>query len=45
MTAADNFYTRDFHGYGQFPPNPKWPGNAKVAVSFVVNYEEGGENT
>jgi OHCU decarboxylase len=31
-------------GYGQNPPDPKWPGGAYVAVQFVVNYEEGGEN-
>jgi OHCU decarboxylase len=31
-------------GYGQNPPDPKWPGHAHVAVQFVVNYEEGGEN-
>ncbi|WP_310622093.1 allantoinase PuuE [Flexibacterium corallicola] len=31
-------------GYGPFPPNPQWPNSAKVAVQFVLNYEEGGEN-
>jgi putative urate catabolism protein len=31
-------------GYGQYPPDPKWPGGACVAVQFVINYEEGGEN-
>ncbi|KAJ3270851.1 hypothetical protein HK104_004847 [Borealophlyctis nickersoniae] len=36
---------RDFVGYGEQPPNPQWPGGAKIALSFVVNYEEGGENT
>jgi peptidoglycan/xylan/chitin deacetylase (PgdA/CDA1 family) len=36
---------RDLIGYGPSPPNPKWPGNAVIAVSFVLNYEEGGENT
>lgn len=35
---------RDFIGYGKSPPNPCWPGNAKLAINFVVNYEEGGEN-
>lgn len=35
---------RDLRGYGAFPPDPKWPGNARVAVQFVLNYEEGGEN-
>src|SRR5690606_23933895 len=37
-------YPRDMRGYGQNPPDPKWPGGAHVAVQFVVNYEEGGEN-
>lgn len=37
-------YPRDFLGYGQNPPDPKWPDGAKIAVQFVVNYEEGGEN-
>lgn len=39
-----NRYPRDMHGHGQTPPDPKWPGGAKIAVQFVVNYEEGGEN-
>jgi peptidoglycan/xylan/chitin deacetylase (PgdA/CDA1 family) len=34
---------RDLIGYGPNPPHPKWPNNAKLAVSFVINYEEGGE--
>jgi OHCU decarboxylase len=37
-------YQRDMRGYGANPPDPKWPGGAHVAVQFVVNYEEGGEN-
>ena len=37
--------TRDFTGYGANPPDPKWPNGAKLALSFVLNYEEGGENT
>lgn len=37
-------YPRDLHGYGAHPPDPKWPGGAKIAVQFVLNYEEGGEN-
>jgi OHCU decarboxylase len=37
-------YVRDMRGYGANPPDPKWPGGAHVAVQFVVNYEEGGEN-
>ncbi|MEO1701271.1 MAG: allantoinase PuuE [Pseudomonadota bacterium] len=43
MTHA-NRYPRDMLGYGSNPPHPKWPGDAKIAVQFVVNYEEGGEN-
>ncbi len=37
-------YPRDLRGYGPQTPDPKWPGGAKIAVQFVVNYEEGGEN-
>ena len=37
-------YPRDLIGYGRSTPDPRWPGDAYVAVQFVVNYEEGGEN-
>ncbi|MEM8978052.1 MAG: allantoinase PuuE [Pseudomonadota bacterium] len=37
-------YPRDMRGYGQSPPDPCWPGGARIAVQVVVNYEEGGEN-
>ncbi|MDP1729716.1 MAG: allantoinase PuuE [Devosia sp.] len=37
-------YPRDMYGYGQNPPDPEWPGGARIAVQFVLNYEEGGEN-
>jgi putative urate catabolism protein len=37
-------YPRDMRGYGRNPPDPRWPGEAKVCVQFVLNYEEGGEN-
>jgi len=37
------YNTRDSAGYGHTPPNPKWPGGAKVAINFILNYEEGGE--
>ena len=40
----DAAYPRDLLGYGSTPPAARWPGNARVAVQFVVNYEEGGEN-
>ncbi|KAJ3105359.1 hypothetical protein HK100_003902 [Physocladia obscura] len=39
------FDERHLAGYGANSPNPKWPNNARIAISFVVNYEEGGENT
>jgi len=37
-------YPRDLVGYGRTPPDPRWPGGARIAVQFVLNYEEGGEN-
>ena len=37
-------YPRDLVGYGRHPPHAQWPGNARIAVQFVLNYEEGGEN-
>lgn len=37
-------YVRDMIGYGATPPDPQWPGGAKIAVQIVMNYEEGGEN-
>lgn len=37
-------YPRDMAGYGRSTPDPRWPGDAAIAVQFVVNYEEGGEN-
>ncbi len=38
-------YPRDLKGYGRHVPHAKWPGGARVAVQFVLNYEEGGENS
>lgn len=38
-------FARDFIGYGRQPPNASWPNGAKIAVSFVINYEEGAERT
>ena len=38
-------YPRDLVGYGRNPPDPRWPGGARIAVQFVVNYEEGGERS
>jgi putative urate catabolism protein len=43
MTAAR--YPRDLEGYGKERPHARWPGAARVAVQFVLNYEEGGENS
>jgi len=37
-------YPRDFTGYGATSPNVQWPNGARIAVQFVLNYEEGGEN-
>ncbi len=37
-------YPRDLIGYGQNPPKADWPGNARIALQFVLNYEEGGES-
>lgn len=39
----DNLHHRDFVGYGGHPPHPRWPGGARVALNFVMNYEEGSE--
>lgn len=44
MSSNNNDYPRDLIGYGANPPHPNWPGNAKIALQFVINYEEGGEN-
>lgn len=41
---ADETYPRDLIGYGSRPPLPRWPNDARIAVSVVLNYEEGGEN-
>jgi allantoinase len=36
-------YPRDLVGYGAHPPHPRWPNDARIAVNFVINYEEGSE--
>ena len=41
----DATYPRDLRGYGRTPPDPAWPDGARVAVQFVINYEEGAENS
>ena len=40
-----NDYPRDMIGYAGHPPQADWPGNARIALQFVLNYEEGGENS
>ena len=42
---SDQIYPRDLLGYGPNPPKANWPGGARVALQFVINYEEGGENS
>ena len=44
MFDLDQPYPRDMVGYGRTPPEAGWPGGARIAVQFVINYEEGGEN-
>ena len=41
---TDAKYPRDMTGYGGNPPEVRWPDDARIAVQFVINYEEGGEN-
>ncbi len=40
-----NEYPRDMIGYGASPPHPRWPGNARLALQIVLNYEEGAESS
>jgi len=42
--SQDKSYPRDLVGYGRNPPHVQWPGNGRIAVQFVLNYEEGSEN-
>ena len=44
MNRPSSAYPRDMVGYGRTPPHPSWPNDARIAVQFVINYEEGGEN-
>jgi putative urate catabolism protein len=44
MSFSSLPYPREMIGYGANPPHAQWPNGAKIAVSFVLNYEEGGEN-
>lgn len=43
-TDTDRSYPRDLVGYAGQPPHAQWPSNARIAVQFVINYEEGAEN-
>ncbi len=45
MNIPSSPYPRDLAGYGARPPHPRWPGQARIALQFVLNYEEGGENS
>jgi peptidoglycan/xylan/chitin deacetylase (PgdA/CDA1 family) len=42
---GDPVYPRDLAGYGARPPHPRWPGGARIALQFVLNYEEGAESS
>ena len=41
---SEQKYPRDLAGYGASPPQVAWPGGARIALQFVINYEEGAEN-
>jgi putative urate catabolism protein len=45
MQPFEPDYPRDLAGYGEQPPHPRWPNGARIAVQFVLNYEEGAENS
>src|SRR6187200_2137881 len=45
MNASAPVYPRDLRGHGADPTHARWPGGARIAVQFVLNYEEGGENS
>ena len=45
MTLPPTPYPRDLVGYGRKPPHPRWPNGARIALQFVLNHEEGGENS
>jgi putative urate catabolism protein len=45
MSSDPAAYPRDLFGYGEHPPHPRWPGGARVALQFVLNYEEGAEQS
>jgi putative urate catabolism protein len=45
MSSLLSNYPRDLAGYGRNAPDPRWPNGARIALQFVVNFEEGGENS
>src|SRR5215207_5152935 len=45
MLASAPVYPRDLRGHGADPPHARWPGGARIAVQFVLNYEEGAEKS
>jgi putative urate catabolism protein len=45
MSGAGGVYPRDLAGYGRHPPHAQWPNQARVALQFVLNHEEGAENS
>jgi putative urate catabolism protein len=45
MRSDDPAYPRDLEGYGEHPPHARWPGGARIALQFVLNYEEGAESS
>ena len=45
MSIENQKYPRDLTGYGRHPPHAQWPGGARIALQFVLNFEEGGENS
>jgi allantoinase len=44
MGLFEQDYPRDLRGYAGNPPHARWPNQARIAVQFVLNYEEGAEN-
>ena len=45
VSPLEKPYPRDLAGHGRHPPHAQWPGRAQIAVQFVLNYEEGAENS
>ena len=45
IDPRNNVDPRNYRGYGEKTPDPKWPDNAKIAVQFVLNYQEGAESS